>query len=113
VPLGRVGQRDKERAPGAAVDRSGAMSDAGRVLDEHYVSAAEASLLAGCDLDFDLTVEKDNELAPGCAMPIQVVARIILPKDQTGHRMWFGQTADLACVGELDLRRFELRPSIG
>src|SRR5690606_8528207 len=88
----------QDRPARPAIDRSRAMALPEGVLNQQHVAAPEAPPLAVRHLDLDLTVEQDDVLPPGRPVPVVIVRRRILPKDDLMRRNALGQPPDLAGV---------------
>ena len=103
------GMKSERRTPSLTVR---VRCRASGVLDEQHLARRRSGALAGGHLDLDLAVEEDDELTPRRAVPVEVVARVVLPEHDAGRGRRLGHPSDLARVGQLDLDVLEVRPTV-
>src|SRR5882724_11622983 len=88
---------------------------AGRILDQDYLAGADHPALAVAGGDFDPGIEIDDVLPARCRVPVDVVLRLGLAKDDAGGRQALGQlaAAPLLYPFHFDIAEMRLAARIG
>src|SRR5262245_1678939 len=107
-----VVERDEDAVAQPAVQRLGEMTLARGVLDQNDFARADLARLAVAGGDLHARVEVDDVLAAWRRMPVEIVVRLNLTKDNAGCGNARGRLARAPALGELDLDVAEMRVAL-